>query len=291
VSLLISTSASVIRTHPGNAAPARTPTAAASVLSEGHRPVRPQRHGPRLGRDLSSTTDPANARASRSRSKRSDHYCCDNRPNPPRLTATGHAASGGSPTEMTRSRTKLSSRLTNARSSGKFGGCGRFSESPGWRWSSRADGAYRPLRKAPKVTGACSRQTAKRLVQTLPIASRLYTPDDGGLGQSICMDFTADHRTDVVLSAWTAMDHGAHYWAAFQSLQGQRWRRVAFYSDCCGHEHPRYGGTGISLQKQGKLILVSEPIYAPTDPLCCPSRGTRARIWGWRRGQLRIITS
>ena len=73
-----------------------------------------------------------------------------------------------------------------------------------------------------RVSGSCSSAIARRLIQTLPI-SRDAQPFNGGLGQFICIDFTGDRRPDIVLSVWTAMNHGAHYWAAFRGTSGRHW--------------------------------------------------------------------
>jgi hypothetical protein len=137
------------------------------------------------------------------------------------------------------------------------------------------------------VVGSGSPATAKRLIQTLPIAHQVERVN-GGLGKSICMDFTGDGRTDIVLTVWTAMNHGAHYWAAFRADSGRHWVRAAFHSDCCGHD-PRHGGIGIGIKRNGKLIVISQPVYRPRDPLCCPSGGKKSRTWGWRNGRLQIV--
>jgi hypothetical protein len=102
------------------------------------------------------------------------------------------------------------------------------------------------------------------------------------------MDFNRDGRKDIVFTVWTAMNHGAHYWAAFRRTARGHWKRAAFESDCCGGHH-RFGGMGIAVRRAGNVIVVSQPIYRPGDGGCCPSGGTNARAWAWRRGKLRIV--
>jgi hypothetical protein len=129
-----------------------------------------------------------------------------------------------------------------------------------------------------RVSGACGRPTANKLIHTLPIwpAASHYL----ALDQVLCMDFTGDGRADLVVGVWTAMNHGAHYWAAFRNSSSHGWARVAYSSDCCGG-HNRYGGMGIGIRRSGKRFVVSQPIYLSSDPACCPSGGTKSAAWVW----------
>jgi hypothetical protein len=132
----------------------------------------------------------------------------------------------------------------------------------------------------------CGRGAAKKLVRTLPVAKDAE-PYLSAISVR-CMDFTRDGRKDIVFTVWTAMNHGAHYWAAFRKTTHGHWKRVAFKSDCCGGHH-RYGGLGIAIQRAGSVIVVSQPIYKKNDGACCPSGGTKSRAWAWRHGKLRIV--
>jgi hypothetical protein len=141
---------------------------------------------------------------------------------------------------------------------------------------------------ATSASGArsCSRATAKHLAQRLPVAKDAEPYLD--LISVRCMDFTRDGRKDIVLTVWAAMNHGAHYWAAFRRTKHGHWKRAAFKSDCCGGHH-KYGGMGIAIRRAGSVIVVSQPIYRRGDGACCPSGGTKSRAWSWRHGKLRIV--
>ena len=140
-----------------------------------------------------------------------------------------------------------------------------------------------------RVTGKCSRATANRLIATLPVADRVL-PFYSRLTRAMCLDFDRDHRKDMVISMWIAMNHGAHYWAAYRAMPGNHWHRELFSGDCCSKRTPRNGGTDISLSRTGHDFIVSQPIFAPTDPACCPSGGIMSATWQWRRGRLRIVS-
>jgi hypothetical protein len=136
------------------------------------------------------------------------------------------------------------------------------------------------------TAGVCSRRVAQRLQQTLPAwrsAKNFRNP-----GQVICYDFTGDGRRDLVFTVWAYMNHGAHYWAAFQATPSG-WARSAYRSDCCGRDK-RFGGLGIAISRSGNELVIEQPAYAADDPLCCPSQGTRTGIWKWRRsGRLSLV--
>jgi hypothetical protein len=137
------------------------------------------------------------------------------------------------------------------------------------------------------ITGKCGRATAEKLIRALPVgpAAAQYLP----LDQVICVDFTGDGHPDLVVAVWVAMNHGAHYWAAFRNGR-QSWVRVAYSGDCCSMS-PNSFGMGISIgRRASNRFVVSQPVYRPTDPACCPSGGMKAARWAWRSGKLRIVT-
>lgn len=133
------------------------------------------------------------------------------------------------------------------------------------------------------VSGPCGRTTANKLIRRLPVgaAASHYLAAD----RVICEDFTGDGRPDLVVTVWTAMNHGAHYWAAYRD-GGRRWVRVAYKSGCCGGSS-RYGGMGIGIERAANGFVVSQPVYGQNDPACCPSGGTKSAHWFWKKGALR----
>jgi hypothetical protein len=70
-------------------------------------------------------------------------------------------------------------------------------------------------------SAGCGRSTAKQLIRTLPVAKE--AEPYRGLISVICIDFTRDGRKDIVFTVWAAMNHGAHYWAAFRRTNGGKW--------------------------------------------------------------------
>jgi hypothetical protein len=136
-----------------------------------------------------------------------------------------------------------------------------------------------PATAAPR----CNPGVAAQLERGLPV-----TPFNLGrrLGQTQCFDFTGDGRRDIVFTGWEFMNHGAHYWAAFRATR-TGWVRVKFKRGCC-RANPRFGA-GISIRHAGREIIVTEPVYAPDDPACCPSLGTKTGTWRWLRTTLGLL--
>jgi hypothetical protein len=125
----------------------------------------------------------------------------------------------------------------------------------------------------------CDRSSAYSLIRQLPVQSdpAPYLASD----QVICMNLTGSGRQDLVASVWDAMDHGAHYWAAWRN-EGSRWVRIAFSGDCCQIAPHKFGmGIGVSRSSTPGQFGVSQP--------STPSGGTVVARWGWKRGALRIV--
>jgi hypothetical protein len=103
------------------------------------------------------------------------------------------------------------------------------------------------------------------------------------------MRLTGSGRQDLVAAVWDAMDHGAHYWAAWRNT-GSKWVLIALSGDCCSVA-PRKFGMGISIRRTSTAgqFVVSQPSYRPKDPACCPSGGTATARWAWTRGALRVV--
>ncbi len=129
----------------------------------------------------------------------------------------------------------------------------------------------------------CSGRTAAQLEKRLPV-----TPFNLGrrLGETLCFDFTGDGRKDIVFTGWVAMNHGAHYWAAYRATRS-RWVRVKFKGGCCRAD-PRTS-PGIVIARSDDDIVVSQTIYRPGEPLCCPTGGTRIGVWSWQGKNLALV--
>jgi hypothetical protein len=129
----------------------------------------------------------------------------------------------------------------------------------------------------------CGKGAAADLESRVPV-----TPYDAGrrLGQVKCFDVTGDGRDDIVFTGWEFMNRGAHYWAAFRATRTD-WVRMKFKRSCCRAD-PRVG-SGLSLERSGRSIIVSQPVYRSSDPACCPTGGTRTGTWQWRHGMLALI--
>ncbi|MBA3329137.1 MAG: hypothetical protein H0T43_12635 [Solirubrobacterales bacterium] len=130
---------------------------------------------------------------------------------------------------------------------------------------------------------ACNGRAAANLEKRLPV-----TPYNLGrrIGQTLCFDFTGDRRKDIVFTGWEFMNHGAHYWAAYRATRSS-WVRVKFKRGCCRAD-PKTG-VGIEIQRSGREIVVSQPVYQPDDPACCPSGGTKTGTWRWRNHTLALV--
>lgn len=121
---------------------------------------------------------------------------------------------------------------------------------------------------------ACSRATANAAI-------RQVKPHIAGLGDTpllvtpanadalICFDFTRDGRSDLavtVASGGTAGDIG---WVVLRRVTGG-WRLALSRT-----------GYKIGLFRLGSDLASSQPVYAKTDPNCCPTRGYDHERWHW----------
>jgi hypothetical protein len=175
---------------------------------------------------------------------------------------------------------------------------GMGSGNPYWNWSCdrgpgvslrrvvRGHGPAKLKSSSAAASRSCSRKTARSLERTLP-AWRNYIKPYAGRGQVLCFDFAGDIRRDILFTSWGAMNHGAHFWSAFQRTS-RSWKRLAFKKSCCGRKVHALG-IGISIKHRGRTIVVEEPVYRATDPACCPTGGTRQGRWRWRSGHLLFV--
>ena len=89
----------------------------------------------------------------------------------------------------------------------------------------------------------------------------------------LCHDFTGDERFDVAFAIEGGGSGGAFNWAVFRHADGaddgapeERFVEVA---------ENEGGGSGgrTAVELDGDLLVVTNPIYGPNDPQCCPTGG------------------
>ena len=96
----------------------------------------------------------------------------------------------------------------------------------------------------------------------------------------ICFDFTRDGRIDLavtVASGGTAGDVG---WIVLRRTATGGWRLAL-----------ARGGYKVGLFRLGSDLASSQPVYAKTDPNCCPSRGYDHERWHWNGSRFVKIRS
>jgi hypothetical protein len=132
----------------------------------------------------------------------------------------------------------------------------------------------------------CDQSSAYTLIRKLPVATNpgAFLSSD----QILCMNLTGSGRQDLVATVWDAMNHGAHYWAAWRNA-GSKWVLIAFSGNCCSIEPHKFGmGLTVKQTAASGQFVVSQPIYRPKDPACCPSGGIVMARWAWSRGAIRV---
>lgn len=133
----------------------------------------------------------------------------------------------------------------------------------------------------------CDRSSAYSLIRKLPLASNpgAFLSSD----QVLCTNLTGSGRQDLVATVWDAMNHGAHYWAAWRNA-GSKWVLLALSGNCCSIAPHKFGmGVTVRPTSAAGQFVVTQPVYRPKDPACCPSGGTATARWAWRRGALRVV--
>src|SRR3954452_4591416 len=144
--------------------------------------------------------------------------------------------------------------------------------------------AMAPAAADAKTSAAC-RKVAKQYRATLPDYSALQPYSSQG--EALCFDFTGDGLRDLVVTRWEAMNHGAHYWAAFRHRRNGTYVQIAGMHDCCSSKKR---SAGISIDHTGKELQVSQPLYLKGDPLCCPTGGVVTGHWRYRNHRLKLVS-
>jgi hypothetical protein len=140
----------------------------------------------------------------------------------------------------------------------------------------------------PQAAASCA-QRAKGLVpltrvyQRTPRGSRRYV----GASHATCFDFTGDGRGDVAFAILSGGTGGAFQWTLFRRTGSndrrvsRRFRRLT--------EQGQASKTG--LRRDGRLLVVTNPIYRSGDPNCCPTGGVIERRYRFSSsGATRVST-
>jgi sugar lactone lactonase YvrE len=122
------------------------------------------------------------------------------------------------------------------------------------------------------TSGPCSRATAIKLAKQLHLGPADFTPKP--VAQVMCGPFAgrgSKAMTAVLTGGGASAAVGG--WAVFR-LDAGGWKLLLFRKD------------GAEITRAGSNIRERVFIARPTDPHCCPSGGSRSRIWHWNGTRL-----
>ena len=115
------------------------------------------------------------------------------------------------------------------------------------------------------ATADCSKTTATEIVLRL----HLNDPEvSDPVGKVLCGSFTGPGSQTMVVSLWGPGNTGFIEFAVFR-WDGGAWQYVM--------KQP----AAASITAAGPDIRQTLPIYRPNDSRCCPTGGTKTRIWHW----------
>lgn len=120
---------------------------------------------------------------------------------------------------------------------------------------------------ASTASGQCSKAEAIEAVRRLGLA-RSDVSADYPVWKVLCGAFTGGGGQTMVVSINGPDNVGMLYWAVFR-WSGSEWQLLM-----------RQRQAAI-LTSVGSDIRETVSIYRPSDPRCCPSGGTRGRVWHW----------
>jgi len=115
------------------------------------------------------------------------------------------------------------------------------------------------------ITGRCSKADATAVVKRLGLNDpTVATP----VYKVLCGSFTGPGSRTMVVSIWGPGNSGPAEWAVFR-WYGNTWQFLM--------KQP----AAASITAAGNDIRQTLPIYRPNDPRCCPTGGTKSRLWHW----------
>jgi hypothetical protein len=115
------------------------------------------------------------------------------------------------------------------------------------------------------ATADCSTAAATEIVLRL----HLNDPEVAGpVGRLLCGSFTGPGSQTMVVSLWGPGNSGLIHWVVFRWV-GDAWQFLM--------KQP----AAASITAAGSDIRQTLPIYRASDARCCPTGGTKTRIWHW----------
>lgn len=133
--------------------------------------------------------------------------------------------------------------------------------------SSSAGPAAKPIvaTATSDVAARCSEAAARRIVKQLRLG-------DGSLadpvGKVLCGAFAGPRSEVMVVMLVGEGNAGFAYWVVFR-WAGGTWQFLMRQT------------AGASITAAGPDIRQTLPIYRPSDSRCCPTGGTKTRLWHW----------
>ena len=115
------------------------------------------------------------------------------------------------------------------------------------------------------AAGRCSRAAARTIVEELGLGEQ-SVPDP--VGRVLCGSFAGPGSETMVVSLWGPGNSGFVAWAVFR-WTGSTWQFLM--------KQP----AAASITAAGHDIRQTLPIYRPSDSRCCPTGGTKSRLWHW----------
>src|SRR3954452_19503699 len=126
----------------------------------------------------------------------------------------------------------------------------------------------------------CTKAAANAAIRasTLPADVKDLTRQRlAGVDSIICHDLTGDRRADMAVTLASGGTAGDIAWAAF-ARTGSGWHLAG--SNATGYK--------LLLQRVGRDLVETQPVYRKNDPNCCPTGGFDHRRFHWNGRALAV---